>query len=47
MKFDKAIQKICLFKELPISPKWSNFVKKKKQNKTKQKYEGSCTVDMG
>ena len=30
MKFDKAIQKICLFKELYVNPKWSNFVKKKK-----------------
>ena len=30
MKFDKAIQKICLFKELHVNPKWSNFVKKEK-----------------
>ena len=31
MKFDEAIQKICLFKELHIYPKWSNSVKKKKK----------------
>ena len=29
MKFDKAIQKIRLFKELHVNAKWSNFVKKK------------------
>ena len=36
MKFDKAIQKICLFKELHVNSKWTNFVKKKEEKKKKK-----------